>query len=62
MPVEIKRSLAPKLERGFHSGCDDVQPSRKLLVYPGSESYRVDEDVHVMPLEALLAELPGAAG
>ena len=59
--VEIKRSLAPKLERGFHSGCTDVQPRRKLLVYPGSETYRVAEDVQVMPLEALLAELPGAA-
>ena len=59
--VEIKRSLAPVLRRGFHSGCDDVQPSRKLLVYPGSETYRVAEDVQVMPLEALLAELPGPA-
>ena len=59
--IEIKRSLSPKLERGFHSGCDDVQPTRKLLVYPGSETYRVAEDVQVMPLEALLSELPGTA-
>jgi uncharacterized protein len=59
--VEIKRSLAPKLERGFHSGCQDVQPSRKLLVYPGIDTYRVAEDVQAMPLQALLAELSGAA-
>ena len=55
--IEIKRSTAPKLERGFHAACEDLQPKRKLVVYPGSESYRLKEDVLAMPLHALCNEL-----
>ena len=37
--VEIKRSLNPKVERGFHAACEDLAPARKFLVYPGQERY-----------------------
>jgi predicted AAA+ superfamily ATPase len=51
--VEIKRSLAPKLERGFHAACADLKPTRKLVVYPGAETYRLAEDIEaVNPLTA----------
>lgn len=51
--VEIKRSLTPTLERGFHAALADVQPRRALVVYPGAESYRL-----APPVEAIgLAEL-----
>ncbi|WP_229667296.1 ATP-binding protein [Sphingopyxis bauzanensis] len=57
--VEIKRSLQPKLERGFHHACLDLEPERRLLIYPGSETYPIGGGVEVMPLiqgsEALLA-------
>lgn len=55
--IEIKRSTAPKVERGFHSACEDLQPARKLVVYPGQESYRLREDVHAVSLHALCQEL-----
>ena len=48
--IEIKRSLTPKVERGFHSACVDLKPERKLVIYPGVESYRVAEDIQVMSL------------
>lgn len=51
--IEIKRSLTPKLERGFHAACADLKPTRKLVVYPGEENYRLAEDIDVMsPLGA----------
>lgn len=57
--VEIKRSLQPKLERGFHHASSDLAPTRRLLVYPGEEGYPLADGVEVMPLalvgEALLA-------
>jgi predicted AAA+ superfamily ATPase len=53
--IEIKRSSVPKIERGFHSACADVLPARKLIVYPGSESWRTGQDVEVLSLERLLA-------
>ena len=59
--IEIKRSLSPKLERGFHAACADVQPTHKWLVYPGEERYRIGPDVWVVsPAELTrgLASLP----
>lgn len=55
--VEIKRSLSPKIERGFHSACDDVQPKRKWVVYPGQETYPLAADVQAISLAGLCAEL-----
>jgi predicted AAA+ superfamily ATPase len=46
--IEIKRSLAPRLERGFHSACADLKPARKLVIYPGAETYRLAEDIEAM--------------
>ena len=37
--IEIKRSLAPKLERGFHSALADLNPERSFVVYPGIDRY-----------------------
>lgn len=48
--VEIKRSLKPRPERGFHSACDDVQPARRFVVYPGDDSYPVAEKTTAVPL------------
>lgn len=58
--IEIKRSLAPKLERGFHIGCEIVKPERRLLVYGGTEQFSVAADVEVTPLIALCKELSAA--
>ena len=51
--VEIKRSLAPKIERGFHEACNDLQPARKFVVYPGREAYPLARDIQATPLETL---------
>ena len=55
--VEIKRSLSPKLERGFHSAQDDLKPERSFVVYPGTERYRVSETVETISLRDLALEL-----
>ena len=55
--VEIKRSLSPKVERGFHAACADLQPVRKLVVYPGLESIPLGHDIFTVPLEMLCREL-----
>lgn len=55
--IEIKRSLTPKVERGFHAACDDLKPTRKLLVYPGADTFPLGHDVQAMSLAALCREL-----
>ena len=59
--IEIKRSLTPKLERGFHAACADLKPARKIVVYAGDESYPMASDVQVMSLAAACAEVRSAA-
>lgn len=30
--LEIKRSLTPKIDRGFHEACEDLNPERRIVV------------------------------
>ena len=55
--IEVKRSLAPKVERGFHAACLDLSPARKFVVYPGAERYRIAADIEVISLAVLALEL-----
>lgn len=48
--IEIKRSLSPSVERGFHHACEDLDPERRILVYPGTEAYPQAAGITVMPL------------
>ena len=49
--IEIKRSLSPKLARGFHSACDDLQPTHQWVIYPGAEGFPLTAQAWAMPLE-----------
>lgn len=58
--IEIKRGLAPKIERGFHVACDDLRPERRLVVYSGSERFPLAEQVQAVSLGELCADLAAA--
>lgn len=49
--IEIKRTTAPKVSRGFHTGAEDIKANRKLLIYAGERDVPMAEDVRAMPLE-----------
>jgi uncharacterized protein len=55
--VEMKRSATPKLERGFHHACADINPERKFVIYPGTDTYRIGEDITAMSLANLCKEI-----
>jgi predicted AAA+ superfamily ATPase len=57
--IEVKRSLAPKLERGFHSALADLEPERSFVVYPGSDRYRLGPSTEAISLTELCAEVRG---
>jgi hypothetical protein len=59
--IEIKRSLAPRPDRGFHAACADLRPERRFLVYPGQDPYPFAPDIMAIPLEAL-ARIVGEEG
>ncbi|WP_037437585.1 ATP-binding protein [Sinorhizobium fredii] len=50
--IEIKRSLAPKVEKGFYLACEAIDPERRLVVYPGSEIFPLRDGVEAVPLSA----------
>jgi predicted AAA+ superfamily ATPase len=52
--MEIKRGAASKPRRGFYSACEDLQPVKRWLVYPGAETYPVGDGVQVIGLRALI--------
>jgi uncharacterized protein len=55
--VEIKRSLAPKLERGFYSAREDIEPERSVVVYPGVEPFPFKDGIEVLPLQVFAKSL-----
>ena len=55
--LEIKRNLAPKLSKGFHIGAKDVGATERYLVYPGSDSYPVNDQTWVLPFPELMRKL-----
>ena len=55
--VEIKRSLSPGLERGFHHAREDLQPDQSWVVYPGNDRYPKADGVEVIGLRALMGVL-----
>lgn len=59
--VEIKRGLAPKLERGFYAACETLNPAQRRVVYGGSERFPLGEGIEAVPLVGLCEELAAAA-
>jgi len=51
--IEVKRSLAPRPQKGFHSACADLAPERRFVVYPGDDSYPIGDDIQVVSLPQL---------
>ncbi len=55
--IEVKRSSAPTLERGFGLACDDLKIDQRYVVYPGNEAYLLRNGVQVTSLAALAKQL-----
>lgn len=52
--IEIKRSSAPTVSRGFHQAALDVNATHKLLVAPVERPYTIREGIDVMhPMQAV---------
>lgn len=57
--VEVKRSQAPKLERGLRSALSDIGPERSFVVYPGSERFGLGSGAEAIDLAGLCEEILG---
>ena len=57
--IEIKRGLAPAVDKGFRVALDDVKPDRAFLVHGGDDRYPKGGGVEAIGLRALAEELAG---
>ena len=49
--------LSPKAGRGFHSACADLKPAKRLVVYPGTERFPLDDATDAIGIVALAQAL-----
>jgi predicted AAA+ superfamily ATPase len=48
--IEIKKHSTPVLSKGFYSACDDIEASKKYVIYGGTETFLLPGGVMAMPL------------
>ena len=55
--IEVKRTLNPKIERGFIEACGEVAPSRRYVCYAGEERFPLRPDVEAIGVLDLMQEI-----
>jgi predicted AAA+ superfamily ATPase len=55
--IEIKRSLSPKVQKGFYYAQVDLKPARSFVIYAGHERYPLAPNVEAISLYDFLKEL-----
>jgi len=57
--IEIKRTTAPKVSRGFHTTAKDIGADRRFLVYAADREVPMQGNIRAMPLAAMMGMLAG---
>ena len=57
MAIEIKRSTAPSLSKGFDVACNDLGISQRFVVYPGTERFPMRHGAQAIGLVELMQRL-----
>lgn len=55
--IEIKRSSAPSLAKGFHLACQDIKPSKKFVVYSGQDTFSMGGEITAISLRDLMHKI-----
>jgi uncharacterized protein len=60
MMIEIKRSSAPELSKGFRLAQDVLRPKQAYLVHPGSDAWPAAKSVTAISVAGLMQRLDGS--
>ncbi|MEZ4901793.1 MAG: ATP-binding protein [Spirosomataceae bacterium] len=55
--IEIKRSQAPSVSKGFYLGCEDLQATKQFVVYSGTERFPISKNVTALSLLEMMSEI-----
>lgn len=57
LAIEIKRTLSPKIGRGFRSAAEDVGATERYFVIPQGEPFPMSDDTEAVPLREMIERL-----
>jgi predicted AAA+ superfamily ATPase len=57
LAIEIKRSTAPTVSRGFRSACDDIRATDRMVVYSGAEEIPLGDGLNALNLRAAVKRI-----
>jgi predicted AAA+ superfamily ATPase len=60
MAIEIKRSTAPTVSKGFRIGCGGLKPRAAYVVHGGTETWPMGDGVTAISLTSLVRRLEGS--
>ena len=55
--IEIKRSISPKITKGYHFACDDLKATQKIVIHAGADSFPMNGGIEAMGMETFLKKL-----
>lgn len=55
--IEIKRSSAPSLSKGFFEACEDIKATKKFVIYAGVDEFPMKNDVTAISLSGFMKKL-----
>ena len=55
--IEIKRSQAPSVSKGFYLGCEDLKATKQFVVYSGTERFPISKSVTAVSLLEMMNEI-----
>ena len=55
--IEIKRTLSPKLSKGFSIAAEDVEATHRFFVYAGKEEFPLSENTNAIGLVGILRKI-----
>jgi len=55
--VEIKHGLSPKISPAFHKTAEEINVTKKFVVYGGNDTFSIEHNTQVISLARLMREL-----
>lgn len=53
--IEIKRSPAAGVQRGFHEACADIKPTHKFLIHAQADAFPMSADIQAIGLQEFMS-------
>jgi|TARA_B110000495_G_scaffold187053_1_gene186123 predicted AAA+ superfamily ATPase len=55
--IEIKWSISPKITKGYHFACEDLNATQKIVIHAGEESFPMNGGIEAMSIKTFLSKL-----